>query len=94
MYEQIAQVRSARSAYKQRVIDATLTYDSIFAEAANDPVLADMKLLPLIESIPEIGKVRSRRALESCEIAETCKVGSFDADTQEALREALGLPRG
>jgi len=94
VFGEIAEVRAAWAGYKQRVVDDELSYDGIFALATQDPVLAAMKLLPLIESIPEIGKVKSRRALESCDIGETRTVGSFDDEHQTALRDALGLARG
>lgn len=94
VYGEIARVRGSWTSYKQRVIDAELGYDAIFAEAEVDAVLADMKLLPLIESIPGVGKVKSRRALESCGIGETRKIATFDAATQAALRDALGLADG
>jgi len=93
-YAHIAAVRSAWAGYKQRVIDGDLSYDEIFAIAEQDPVLATMKLLPLIESIPEVGKVRSRRALDACGIGEAVTVADVEGDARVALRSALELGGG
>ena len=59
----------------------------IFTEAERSDVLATMKLLPLIEVIPEVGKVQSRRALASVGVEESVLVQDVDVD----LRAELGV---
>lgn len=91
VHQKAAAVRAHREAIEARVETGELSLDALFAGAGEDPVLAETKLLGLVESIPDIGKVQSRRAFESVGLAETVRVGAVDESTQTALAGVLGL---
>ena len=91
VHQKAAAVRAHRDAIEARVEAGELSLAALFAGAGEDAVLAETKLLGLVESIPDIGKVQSRRAFESVGLAETVRVGAVPAATQTALAEILGL---
>jgi hypothetical protein len=84
-----ARTRELRAEYRAEVEAGTDDLETIFARADRDPVIGSMKLLPLLEALPEVGKVRSRRALGAAGIAETARAGSVDAARRSALGDAL-----
>jgi len=91
VHQKAAAVRAHREAIEARVEQGELSLAELFVGADEDPVLAETKLLGLVESIPDIGKVQSRRAFESVGLAETVRVGAVTAASQAALAEILGL---
>lgn len=91
VHARAAAVRSHRLAIEERILAGDLGYAELFAAVAADPVLAETKLLGLIESIPDIGKVQTRRAFEAVGLAETVRIGAVTSGQQEALATALEL---
>jgi len=87
VYAKVAAVRSERNDFRSRVREGSVDLVDIFTEAERSDVLATMKLLPLIEVIPEVGKVQSRRALASVGVEESVLVQDVDVD----LRAELGV---
>jgi hypothetical protein len=84
-------VREHRRLFKETVLSGETGLAQIFDAALVDPVLGETKLLGLVEAIPDIGKVQTRRTFEAVGLAETVRVGAVDADTQAALAAGLGL---
>ncbi|MGI9608145.1 MAG: hypothetical protein ACR2P0_18585 [Acidimicrobiales bacterium] len=89
VFERIAAVREHRGLAVDRVRSGELSLDGLFAEAAVDPVLSSAKILPFIEVIPEIGKVRSRRALAAAGIDEAALISAVDGVAHGRLGDAL-----
>lgn len=87
--ERIAAVRSARETVRAGVRSGDVSYDDIFTKAAENPAIADMLLLPLIEVIPDVGKVQSRRALESLGLDETILVRDLPPSRRTPLHRLL-----
>ncbi len=91
VHQKAAAVRDHREAIEARVSDGTLTLHELFEESGADPVLGETKLLGLVESIPDIGKVQTRRAFEAIGLAETVRVAATSPAQRLQLAERLGL---
>lgn len=93
VYAKVAAVRSERNEFRSRVGEGTVDLSDIFTEAEQSDVLATMKLLPLIEVIPEVGKVQSRRALASVGLEDTVLVQDVDVGLRAELGALLVGPK-
>ncbi len=93
-FESVAHTRAARSTFEEAVERGELDLEGIFARGDMDPVIGTMKILPLLEALPEVGKVSSRRALEAAGIAESARVGAVDGGRRSRLAEALAAGLG
>ena len=51
-----------------------LTLDQVLAAAKDDEVIARMKVAYLLESLPRIGKIRSRKLMQDIGIDESRRV--------------------
>lgn len=89
IFDRIARVRAARDELRKHVRAGAVSFDEIFEKAEHDSSIATMKLLPLIESIPEVGKVQSRRALAALSIDETIRVCDVPASAHSDLLDLL-----
>lgn len=92
VYERVAETRGQRADYEAVIESGGADLGAIFARAETDPVIGGMKLLPLLEALPDVGKVQSRRALAAAGIAESERAGAVDADRRVALELALFAP--
>ena len=93
VYAKVATVRSERNSFRSRVRERSADLVDIFTEAERSNVLATMKLLPLIEVIPDVGKVQSRRALAAVGLEDTVLVQDVDMDLRRELGVLLVGPR-
>jgi len=91
VHQKAAAVRDHREAIEARVSAGSLSLHALFEESGDDPVLAETKLLGLVESIPDIGKVQTRRAFEAIGLAETVRVAATSSAERLELAERLGL---
>ncbi len=57
---------------------------------ANDPVVGRMKVSTLLESLPGLGKVRSRKVMEKIGISPSRRVQGLGSKQKEALLKELG----
>lgn len=64
-----------------------LDLEAVFARAEDDKVVADTKLLAILESLPNIGKVRSRRTMADIGISERQRVRGVGPNQRRALVE-------
>ena len=92
VFERVSQTRAQRADFEALVEGGGVDLGAIFARAESDPVIAGMKLLPLLEALPEVGKVQSRRALAAAGIAESERAGAIEPDRRVALERALLAP--
>ena len=82
-------VRAHRDAFTAEVEAGDVPLDSVFARASEDPVVATMKVLGVIEGQPELKKVQTRRAFEELGISEGAHVQDVTAEQIAALPAAL-----
>lgn len=88
-FEKAAETRQLRAEYEALIEDGGADLAAVFTRADADPVIGEMKLLPLLEALPSVGKVLARRALESAGIDERARAASVDPDRRAALDRAL-----
>jgi len=66
-----------------------LTLEKVLAAAKDDEVIARMKVAYLLESLPRIGRIRSRKLMEDIGIDESRRVQGLGVRQKEALLERL-----
>jgi len=69
-----AKVRKERAQVKKDLKEGTLSLADALDRAATDEVIAKMRVLVLLESLPALGKIKARRLLEQVGIAESRRV--------------------
>jgi hypothetical protein len=84
-----AEVRIARAELKNKLKMGTVTLNECLEQSAGDPVIAKLKVLTLLESLPRLGKVKARRLMEELGIADNRRVGGLGAQQRAALVEKL-----
>ena len=88
-FADVATTRELRAAFVAEVQAGDVDLSAVFERADHDPVVGGMKVLPLLEALPGVGKVASRRALESAGIGESAQAGPIDETRRVALAAAL-----
>lgn len=84
--------RQERSALKARVRDGSLTFSALIEIAANNPVVAKMRVVELLESIPGYGKVRVQTLMDKCAISPTRRIQGLGKNQMKALLAELSQP--
>ncbi len=87
--EKAAQVRKTRSELKQRLKMGSISLSDIVKQAEDDEVVAKMKVLSVLESLPGIGKVSARRTMEDLGIAESRRLSGLGEKQKAALLETF-----
>jgi len=85
--EKAAEARRIRAELKADLAAGRLSLADVFARAADEKVVADTKILVVLESLPNIGKVRSRRTMADIGISERQRVRGVGQHQREALVE-------
>jgi hypothetical protein len=83
--EKAAEARRVRAQLKADLQAGALSLTDVFARAEDDKVVADTKILVILESLPNIGKVRSRRTLEELQISERQRVRGVGSAQRDRL---------
>lgn len=89
LFDKISAVRAHRAAFLEEISSGDVPAADVFERANVDPAVASMKVLPAIESLPDIGKVQTRRAFEDLGIAEDAHIGDIAPEAISGLGEAL-----
>ncbi len=84
-----AEARRVRSEIKNRLKMGTITLPELLAKADDDVIVAKIKVLAVLESLPGVGKVTARRKLEEFGIAESRRLSGLGAQQRKALLEDL-----
>lgn len=85
-----AEVRRIRAQVKELLRTGGATFTEVLDRADSDERLAKMRVSELIEALPNIGKVRSRRLMERLDIAPTRRLRGLGPRQKQALRDELG----
>ena len=84
--------RQERSLLKARVRSGSLTFAGVIEIAASNPVVAKMRVVELLESIPGYGKVRAQALMERCAISPTRRIQGLGKLQMASLLAELSLP--
>jgi hypothetical protein len=83
--EKAALARKARAELKERLKMGSVNLSELLAQAETDDIVAKMKVVAVLESLPGVGKVKARRTMEEIGISETRRVRGLGAQQREAL---------
>ena len=88
-----AAARRARAELKEKLKMGSLTLEELFSQSSGDDVVAKMKVLSVLESLPGVGKVKARRLMEENSIPDTRRVQGLGSNQREALLQGTGARR-
>jgi IS4 transposase len=83
------EVRSKRAKIRQNLKNGKTTILEILANM-NDDVIAKMRVVYLLESLPRIGKIKTKKIMSDIGIDETRRIQGLGNRQKQALIERLG----
>jgi len=84
-----AEARRARAELKEKLKMGSLSLAELLEQADTSDVVGKMKVLAVLESLPGVGKVRARRAMEEIGISETRRLRGLGDQQRRALLETF-----
>ena len=84
-----AEVRQIRAQVKQMLKTGEVTLAEVLERSRTAEPLAKMKVSELLQALPNVGKVRSRRLMEELDIAPTRRLRGLGPRQTEALLDAF-----
>jgi hypothetical protein len=88
--DKAAAARRVRAELKEKLKMGSLSLKELLDQAAGDEVVAKMKVVAVLESLPGLGKVKARRLMEEIGISETRRVQGLGDQQRRKLLERLG----
>lgn len=83
------EARRARAELKQHLKTGSLTLAELL-DRSDEETIAKTKVLTVLESLPGVGKVKARRAMESIGIAEGRRVRGLGDNQRKQLLAVFG----
>lgn len=83
------EVRSKRAKIRQNLKNGKTTIREVLANISDD-VVAKMRVVYLLESLPRIGKVKTKKIMTDIGIDETRRIQGLGNRQKQALIERLG----
>lgn len=87
--EKAAEARRVRAEVKQRLKLNRLSLEDLFAQSDSDDILAKLKVVSVLESMPGVGKVRARKMMAELDISESRRLRGLGAKQRAALLAAF-----
>ncbi len=84
-----AEARSAQAALRAKVKSGELSFKDVLAKAG-DPVVDNIKVTTLIESLPGYGKAKTAKVLSELKISDSRRVRGLGEKQKANLLERLG----
>jgi signal recognition particle GTPase len=84
-----AEARRARAELKEKLKMGSLSLKDLIAQADDNDTVGKMKVLAVLESLPGVGKVRARRAMEEIGIADTRRMRGLGEVQRKSLLETF-----
>ena len=85
-----AEARRARAEIKERLKMGSITLAELLTQAETDDMVAGIKVLAVLESLPGVGKVKARRTMDEVGIADTRRLRGLGDQQRKALLAAFG----
>ena len=83
--EKAAEARRVRAEVKEKLKMGSLSLSELFEQGERDDILAKLKVVSVLESMPGVGKVRARRIMADLEISESRRLRGLGRNQREAL---------
>jgi hypothetical protein len=87
--EKAAEARRVRAEVKEKLKMGSLSLSELFEQGERDDILAKLKVVSVLESMPGVGKVRARRIMADLEISESRRLRGLGRNQREALLDAF-----
>ena len=87
--EKAAAARRQRAELKEKLKMGSLTLHELLDQATRDEVVAKMKVVTVLESLPGLGKVKARRLMEEIGISDSRRVQGLGDKQRRALFDKL-----
>jgi hypothetical protein len=87
--EKAAAARRLRAELKEKLKAGSMTLKDLLDQSAKDEVVAKMKVVAVLESLPGLGKVKARRLMEEIGISETRRIQGLGEQQRKRLLEKL-----
>jgi hypothetical protein len=87
--EKAAHARRVRAELKERLKMGSLNFEDLLKQAEHDEVVAKMKVLAMLESLPGLGKVKARRIMEEIGISENRTLHGLGDQQRKKLFDKL-----
>jgi hypothetical protein len=91
--DKAAAARRARAELKADLRTGKVTLAEVLARADHDDVVGRTKVAALLESLPNVGKVRAQRLMERLEISPTRRLRGLGANQRQRLLQTLADDR-
>ncbi|MFT4085206.1 MAG: integration host factor, actinobacterial type [Nocardioides sp.] len=88
--EKAAASRRERAEVKNRLKTSGATLVEVIEEGQTNEVVAKMRVVDLLQSMPGLGKIRARQLMDRLGIAESRRVRGLGAKQIAALAEEFG----
>lgn len=85
-----AEARRARAIVKDKLKTGELVFSQVLELAGTDELVAGIKVLAILESLPGVGKVKARRVMTEIGIADTRRLRGLGDQQRKALLGAFG----
>lgn len=82
--------RRRRAGVKEQLRRRELTFSEVVALAATDEVVAHLRVLEVLRSVPRIGQKRADELMERFEIAATRRLRGLGRHQVQGLKDELG----
>ena len=87
--QKAAHARRVRAELKERLKMGSLSFEDLLRQAQGDDVVAKMKVLAMLESLPGLGKVKARRIMEEIGISENRTLHGLGDQQRKKLFDKL-----
>ncbi len=88
--QKAAAARRQRAEVKEKLKMGSLTLRELFEQGDRDEILAKLKVVSVLESLPGVGKVRARRLMQELDISESRRLRGLGRNQREALLGRFG----
>ena len=85
-----AEARRVRAEVKDLLKMGSLSLSELLAQADDDVILAKMKVLAVLESLPKLGKVKARRTMDEVGISDTRRLRGLGVQQRAELVARFG----
>lgn len=85
-----AEARRVRADVKEQLKTGALGLVDLLDRAADDQIVAKMKVLAVLESLPRVGKVKARRTMDEIGISESRRLRGLGSQQRAELLARFG----
>lgn len=89
--EKAAAARRQRAEVKDKLKAGSMNLKEVLDLSDRDEIIGKLKTITVLESLPGLGKVRARRAMEELDISENRRLRGLGSKQREALLKRFAV---